>query len=59
MCLVIPPMPPVFLPVWLGVAILLGWMGWKTQAEGWMVAAFVWLMFVGPVCWLMLGAALS
>ena len=55
----IPPMPPIFLPVWLGVAILLGWMGWKTQAEGWMVAAFVWLMFVGPVCWLMLGAALS
>ncbi|MFZ2012351.1 MAG: hypothetical protein WAV00_00830 [Nocardioides sp.] len=51
-----PAMPVVFLPVWLGVAVLLGWIGWRTRAEGWFVAAFVWLVVVGPLCWLALGA---
>ncbi len=55
----VPAMPLVFLPVWLGVAVVLGWIGWRTQTEGWFVAAFAWLMFVGPICWLLVGAALS
>ncbi len=55
----VPAMPPVFLPVWLGVGILLGWIGWKTQSERWVFAAFAWFVFVGPICWLMVGAALS
>ena len=41
-------MPVIFLPVWLGVAVLLGWLGWKTQAEAWFVVAFAWLVVVGP-----------
>jgi len=56
---VIPAMPVIFLPVWLGVAVLLGWLGWKTQAEAWFVVAFAWLVVVGPLCWLMLGSARS
>ncbi len=55
----VPAMPVIFLPVWLAVALLMGWIGWRTQTEGWFVAALVWLVFVGPVCWLMLGAAQS
>ena len=55
----VPAMPPIFLPVWLGVGILFGWVGWKTQNEKWIAVAFVWLVLVGPICWLMLGAALS
>jgi hypothetical protein len=50
-------MPVVFLPVWLGVAVLLGWVGWRAQSETWFVAAFVWLVVVGPLCWFALGAA--
>jgi hypothetical protein len=56
---VIPAMPPIFLPVWLGIGLLFGWIAWKTQTEWWIAVAFVWLVFVGPLCWLMLGAALS
>ena len=52
-------MPVVFLPVWLGGVVLFGWLGWKTQTEGWFVVAFAWLVFVGPLCWLMFGAAAS
>ncbi len=57
MRVMVPAMPILFLPVWLAVAALLGGIGWRTQTEGWFVAAFAWLVFVGPVCWLMLGAA--
>jgi chromate transport protein ChrA len=52
-------MPVIFLPVWVGVAVLLGWIGWRTQREGWFAVAFAWLVLVGPICWLMVGAALS
>jgi chromate transport protein ChrA len=49
-------MPAAFLGVYVGVLVLCGWVGWKTQREGWFVAAFAWLLFVGPACWLMAGA---
>jgi len=52
-------MPVVFLPVWLGVGLLLGWIGWKTQVEAWILAAFVWFVLVGPLCWLAAGAVLT
>ena len=54
-----PAMPVVFLPVWLAVAVLLGWVGWRTESEGWFVAAFFWLAVVGPFCWFALGSARS
>jgi hypothetical protein len=56
---VIPPMPLFFLPVWLGVGFALGWWGWRTQREGWLVAMFVWFMLVGPICWLLVGGLTS
>ncbi len=52
-----PVMPAAFVIVWLGVFVCCGALGWKTQREGWFLAAFAWLLFVGPVCWLMVGAA--
>jgi hypothetical protein len=55
----IPPMPAVFLPVWLGVGILLGWVGWRTQKEWWFGVAFSWFAVIGPLCWLAVGAVLS
>lgn len=55
----IPALPLFFLPVWLGLVLLLGWIGWRTSNDGWYAAAFAWLVFIGPVCWLMLGAAKS
>jgi biotin transporter BioY len=50
-------MPAGFLVVYLGVLVLCGWLGWRTQREGWFVAAFAWLLVVGPVCWMVVGAA--
>jgi hypothetical protein len=49
-------MPAAFAVVWLGVFLACGWFGWKAQREGWFLAAFAWLLFVGPVCWLIVGA---
>jgi hypothetical protein len=49
-------MPAVFGLVWIGVFVGLGWAAWKTQREGLFLAAFAWLLFVGPACWLAYGA---
>ncbi len=57
MPLVIPAMPVVFVPVWLLGFVLFGVIGWRTQTEGWFLVAFAWLLLVGPVCWILLGAA--
>ncbi len=53
---VVPAMPAAFAVVWLGVFVACGWFGWRAQREGWFLAAFAWLLFVGPVCWLIVGA---
>ncbi len=50
-------MPVVFVPVWLLGFVLFGVIGWRTQTEGWFLVAFAWLLLVGPVCWILLGAA--
>jgi hypothetical protein len=49
-------MPAAFVLVWLGVFVLCGWVGWKKQSEGWLIGGFAWLLFVGPLCWLIVGA---
>jgi hypothetical protein len=56
---VLPALPAYFAPVWLGAFVLIGWIGWKKQREGWFLVAFAWLLFVGPICWLMVGGARS
>lgn len=52
-------MPPAFAFVYVGVLVLCGWVGWKTQREIWFLAAFGWLLVVGPACWMLVGAATS
>ena len=56
---VVPAMPLGFVVVYVGVLVVCGWVGWKTQREAWFLAAFAWLLFVGPACWMLVGAAQS
>ena len=53
----VPALPVVFLPIWLGGFVGLLVVGWRTQKEAWFLAAFAWLLVVGPLLWLLLGAA--
>ena len=50
---VVPALPVVFLPIWLGGFVGPLVVGWRTQKEAWFPAAFAWLLVVGPLLWLL------